>query len=68
MGSVKKGEKYEGYYLLKVSLIGGNLTELCLCIQFSLSGNQGKALAEPWCTCIKMYYEVLKHHFPEIVN
>ena len=26
----KKGEKYEGYYLLEVFLIGGNLTELCL--------------------------------------
>ena len=25
-----KGEKYEGYYLLEVFLIGGNLTELCL--------------------------------------
>ena len=32
MGSVKKGEKYEGYYLLEVFLIGGNLTELCLFI------------------------------------
>ena len=32
MGSVKKGEKYEGYYLLEVFLIGGNLTELCLCM------------------------------------
>ena len=30
MGSVKKGEKYEGYYLLEVFLIGGNLTKLCL--------------------------------------
>ena len=32
MGSVKKGEKYEGYYLLEVFLIGGNWTELCLYI------------------------------------
>ena len=23
---------YEGYYLLEVFLIGGNLTELCLCM------------------------------------
>ena len=30
MGSVKKGEKYEGYCLLEVFLIGGNSTELCL--------------------------------------
>ena len=30
MGSVKKGEKYEGYYLLEVFLIGVNLTKLCL--------------------------------------
>ena len=32
MGSMKKGEKYEGYYWLEVFLIGGNLTELCLYI------------------------------------
>ena len=33
MGIVKKGEKYVGYYLLEVFLIGGNLTELRLYIQ-----------------------------------
>ena len=32
MGIVKKGEKYEGYFLLEVFLIGGNLTQLCLYI------------------------------------
>ena len=32
---VKKGEKYEGYYLLEVFLIGGNLTELCLYMYFT---------------------------------
>ena len=30
MGGVKKGEKYEGHYLIEVFLIGVNLTELCL--------------------------------------
>ena len=30
MGIVKKGEKYERYYLLEVFFIVGNLTELCL--------------------------------------
>ena len=32
MGVVKKGEKYEGYYLLELFLVGGNLIELCLYI------------------------------------
>ena len=32
MGSVKKGEKYEGLLLLEVFFRGGNLTELCLYI------------------------------------
>ena len=32
MDSVKKGEKYEGYYYLKYFYIGGNLTKLCLYI------------------------------------
>ena len=37
MGIVKKGEKYEGYYLLEVFFIGGNLTELCLYMSLRLS-------------------------------
>ena len=30
MGSVKRGDKYEGYYFLKYFFIGGILTEICL--------------------------------------
>ena len=33
-GYREKDEKYEGYYLLEVFFIGGNLTQLCLYIFF----------------------------------
>ena len=39
MGSVKKGWKISRVLLLKVFLIGGILTELCLCMQ-QISDNQ----------------------------